>query len=57
MDAAAAEAGGLARGVEARERAPVGPHDVALQVRLDAAERLAREQVHAHGDEGAVLRV
>ncbi|KAJ0163891.1 hypothetical protein CTA2_2171 [Colletotrichum tanaceti] len=57
VDAAAAEAGGLACRVQARELGAVGPHDVALEVRLDAAQRLPRQQVHAHRDERAVLGV
>ncbi|GAW25974.1 putative fumarate reductase succinate dehydrogenase flavo protein [Rosellinia necatrix] len=57
VDAAAAEAGGLTGGVEAGEHRAVGAHDAAAEVGLDAAEGLARQQVHAHGDEGAVGRV
>lgn len=57
MDAPAPKARGLAGSIQPRERAPVGPDDVALEVGLDAAERLARQQVHAHGDQRPARRV
>ena len=57
MHAAAAEAGRLARRVEAGNGVAVGPEHAALEVGLKPAERLAGEQVEPDGDQRPGLRV
>lgn len=57
VHAATSKTGRLPRRVQTGEALAPGLHDVGLEVRLEPAERLAREQVHAHGDERAVLGV
>src|SRR3954469_18406626 len=54
---AAAEAGCLARGVEAGERLAVRAEDAGGEVRLQSPQRLAGEDGEADGDERAGLRV
>src|SRR5207302_8981394 len=51
VHAAAAEAGRLARGVQAWDRLSVGAQHPTLEVGLDAAEALARHHRHADGDQ------
>ena len=55
MHPTAAEPGDLARGIQARNGIPVDPDDLAVEVGLQPAERLAREDVEPHRDEWAAL--
>ncbi len=57
MGPAAAEARGLARRVEAGDRHPGSVQGAAVEVGLDAAERLARDDPESYGDERAVAGV
>ena len=57
VHAAAAEAGDLAGGVQAGQRLAGVGQDAALQVGLQAAERLAREDVQLDGDQRAGVGV
>src|SRR4029079_12003306 len=57
MDAAAAEAADLARRVQARQRAAVRAQRAAVEVRLDATERLAGEDAQSHSDERSGARI
>src|ERR1700738_654512 len=47
------EAGNLARGIKAGQRGSVGSQDARRQIGLKAAQRLARQDSQAHGDQRA----
>src|SRR5205814_10733437 len=57
VHAAAAEAGGLAGCVEARDRLAVLAQHARLEVGLDPAERLARHRLEPDRDQRAGVRV
>ena len=53
VHSAAAEAGGLAAGIEARKHRAIGIEALAVEVGLQTAERLAGEELQAHRDKRA----
>lgn len=54
---ASAEAGGLSCGIQAFHRAPVFPQHPPGQIRLQAAEGLAGQDMQTDGDERPVFRI
>src|SRR5699024_7511672 len=57
VHAASAEAGDLTGGEEPGDRCPSCPDDLTVEVRLEPAEGLAREQTQPHRDQRPVRRI
>src|SRR5699024_365498 len=57
VHAAPAEAGDLTGGEEPGDRCPCRPDDLSVEVRLEPAEGLAREQTQPHRDQRSVRRI